>query len=55
MFKMFGGNKKYTKDSVHRLVVDIKHPVKIKLADVEASINKSDFLEAVINLSLIHI
>ena len=49
MFKMFGGNKKHTKDSVRRLVVDIKHPIKIKSADVEASINKSDFLEAVIN------
>jgi len=49
MFKIFFGSKKHIKDSTRCLVIDIKHPIKIKPTVVEASINKPYFLETVIN------
>jgi len=49
MFKIFGGDVKHTKDSARCLVIDIRHPIKIKSAVVEPSINKSELLSIIKN------
>lgn len=49
MFKIFGNGIKHTKDSTRCLVIDIRHPIKIKSAVAEPSINKSEFLDVIKN------
>ena len=49
MFKMFGSNKKYTKNNARCLVIDIRHPVKTKPSFATASKNRLDFSENIAN------
>ena len=49
MFKIFGGSEKHTQDNARCLVIDIKHPIKIKSAVIEPSINKLEFLGIIKN------
>jgi len=49
MFKIFSGGKKNIKDNARCFVIDIRHPIKIKPAVIEPSINKSEFLDFIKN------